>query len=223
MGAPAVAATCAPPPGLEDRFFLDGEGEAEKPRVGLGGALLGGSPTTLSTSPPSENDFTSSLGWGSGFFSDQDQDSTTNPGSDQDQVAGSDDAEPQDSPAVRDSGEEHALPPTPPPGLTEEPSGGLVSRGSAMHGAGNCTPCAWFWKPIGCQNDKDCSYCHICPDGAVKARKKAKMVTLREGKGQVATPKVLPATSEQASVAGSPPATPASSASRFALSLASLV
>jgi len=59
-----------------------------------------------------------------------------------------------------------------PPGL-ELPKE-TQSLGSALHATGNCRPCAWFWKPIGCQNDQNCTFCHLCPEGAVKARKKSR-------------------------------------------------
>ncbi|CAJ1344905.1 unnamed protein product [Effrenium voratum] len=53
-----------------------------------------------------------------------------------------------------------------------------ISHGSAMHGTGACKPCAWFWKPGSCQNKENCSYCHLCPEGELKARKKAKAESL---------------------------------------------
>eukprot|EP00438_Fugacium_kawagutii_P013187 Skav230183 [mRNA] locus=scaffold196:169519:170923:- [translate_table: standard] len=55
------------------------------------------------------------------------------------------------------------------------------SKGSALHGTGHCKPCAWFWKPRGCSNASDCSYCHACPAGALKERKKAKVAAIRAG------------------------------------------
>lgn len=57
----------------------------------------------------------------------------------------------------------------------------LPSVGSALHGTGRCSPCAWYWKARGCQNDFDCTYCHICPDGELKNRKKAKVQAIRMG------------------------------------------
>jgi len=53
--------------------------------------------------------------------------------------------------------------------------------GSQLHGTGNCKPCAWFWKPVGCQKDKQCSHCHLCPEGERKQRKKSKMFMMRSG------------------------------------------
>jgi hypothetical protein len=57
----------------------------------------------------------------------------------------------------------------------------LPSPGSALHGTGNCQPCAWFWKAKGCMNDKSCAYCHLCPEGELKQRKKAKVTAMRMG------------------------------------------
>jgi len=64
---------------------------------------------------------------------------------------------------------------------TAPPSQPLPSPGSAPHGTGRCNPCAWFWKPKGCQNGGNCAYCHLCPEGELKNRKKAKVAALRMG------------------------------------------
>merc|ERR1712087_666116 len=74
--------------------------------------------------------------------------------------------------------------PQPPPGL-QLPTN-LTSFGSSMHGTGNCKPCAWFWKPGGCTKGQDCTHCHLCPEGEIKARKNAKLTLMRLG---LATPK----------------------------------
>ncbi|CAE7682433.1 unnamed protein product, partial [Symbiodinium pilosum] len=68
-----------------------------------------------------------------------------------------------------------------------------VSLGSALHGTGACRPCAWYWKPGSCQNKESCSYCHLCPEGELKARKKAKVAMMRMG---VITPKAKEQTGE---------------------------
>jgi len=73
------------------------------------------------------------------------------------------------------------------------------SQGSAVHGTGRCRPCAWFWKPGSCQNQDNCSYCHLCPEGELKARKKAKVQLMRLG---VVTPKAKGPS--DAEVSGSP-------------------
>jgi hypothetical protein len=55
---------------------------------------------------------------------------------------------------------------------------GLWSVGSAAHEIGTCKPCAFLWKDLkqpGCQNGRDCVFCHLCPPGEVKRRKKTKM------------------------------------------------
>ncbi|CAE8588492.1 unnamed protein product [Polarella glacialis] len=49
-----------------------------------------------------------------------------------------------------------------------------LSGGSNLHREGDCIPCGWFWKPKGCLRGDECGYCHLCPDGEVKLRKKAK-------------------------------------------------
>eukprot|EP00928_Gymnodinium_smaydae_P098853 TRINITY_DN9290_c0_g1_i1.p1 TRINITY_DN9290_c0_g1~~TRINITY_DN9290_c0_g1_i1.p1 ORF type:complete len:544 (-),score=96.33 TRINITY_DN9290_c0_g1_i1:107-1624(-) len=68
---------------------------------------------------------------------------------------------------------------SPPPGLQAPP--GTPSHGSLQHGAGACRPCSWFWKAGGCQNGRDCLHCHLCPEGELKRRKKAKATMMRLG------------------------------------------
>merc|ERR1739848_913591 len=53
---------------------------------------------------------------------------------------------------------------------------GLWSVGSAQHSLGTCKPCAFLWKSDeGCQNGTNCNFCHMCPPGEVKRRKKDKL------------------------------------------------
>ena len=66
----------------------------------------------------------------------------------------------------------------PPPGLAMSSS--VPSKGSAAHGTGLCRPCAWLWKPGGCQNGAECRHCHLCPDGELKARRKVKAELARQ-------------------------------------------
>lgn len=67
-------------------------------------------------------------------------------------------------------------------------AGALPSAGSALHdGSGRCSPCAWFWKPRGCQSGASCGYCHLCPEGELKNRKKAKVQAIRMGAIEPAT------------------------------------
>jgi hypothetical protein len=72
-----------------------------------------------------------------------------------------------------------------PPGLEPLQAGNKIN-GSLLHEMGACQPCAWFWKPNGCQNGKACMRCHLCPEGELKARKKVKQTMMRLG---LVTPK----------------------------------
>lgn len=78
-----------------------------------------------------------------------------------------------------------------PPEAPEAPPGPRFSRGAALHGAGRCKPCAWYWRPGSCQNGEECGHCHMCEEGELKARKKSKQAMLRLG---LATPKPAPVT-----------------------------
>jgi hypothetical protein len=101
---------------------------------------------------------------------------------------------PSDASTTDSTDEDHSLF-TPPSGLSDDEgenqkdlSGtlkisltdtlGLWSVGSAAHETSTCKPCAFLWKDPrnpGCQNGTSCTFCHLCPPGEVKARKKQKM------------------------------------------------
>lgn len=51
------------------------------------------------------------------------------------------------------------------------PTGDLSSVGSLHHRTGRCKPCAFFHTK-GCQNDRDCLFCHLCPPGEKQRRKR---------------------------------------------------
>lgn len=77
------------------------------------------------------------------------------------------------------------------------PPAGVPSLGSVLHGTGSCRPCAWFWRPTLCSNGVYCSRCHSCPDGEVKARKKAKWKLKKEQKKTDTTEADDPAAMEE--------------------------
>jgi len=57
---------------------------------------------------------------------------------------------------------------------------GLWSVGSSQHNLGICKPCVFLWKDAnGCQNGTNCTFCHMCPPGVAKQRKKQKQ-TMRK-------------------------------------------
>lgn len=67
--------------------------------------------------------------------------------------------------------------PAPVPELLERrPS---PSAGSALHGTGQCNPCAHYWKDRGCALGPSCDFCHLCEDGELKRRRKAKVAMMR--------------------------------------------
>jgi len=57
------------------------------------------------------------------------------------------------------------------------------SEGSVLH-PHDCKPCAWYHHARGCQRGADCEFCHLCPAGEIKRRKKEKYRLLRESKEQ---------------------------------------
>merc|ERR1719359_1658514 len=51
---------------------------------------------------------------------------------------------------------------------------GMWSIGSAKHATGDCKPCGFLWKK-GCHKAQNCEFCHLCPEGEVKKRKRDKI------------------------------------------------
>jgi len=58
------------------------------------------------------------------------------------------------------------------------------SVGSSGHNSGDCKPCAWHWKPGGCIKGPSCGFCHMCPEGVLKACKRLKQKELKRYKAQ---------------------------------------
>jgi hypothetical protein len=58
------------------------------------------------------------------------------------------------------------------------------SVGSLLHKAGMCKPCAWYHHPKGCQRAAQCEFCHMCPPGEIKRRKKEKTQLIRKRRGK---------------------------------------
>lgn len=50
-----------------------------------------------------------------------------------------------------------------------------------QHKLGQCAPCNYFWYKVdGCRQGADCTFCHFCPKGEIKKRKKDKIKQLRK-------------------------------------------
>jgi len=79
----------------------------------------------------------------------------------------------------------------------------LKNPGSALHGQFDaegqhaCQPCAWFYKPSGCQNGATCRRCHLCPEGELKLRKKQKIAKLRSQEAAAEAGSTTPPTPEK--------------------------
>eukprot|EP00929_Paragymnodinium_shiwhaense_P084726 TRINITY_DN45333_c0_g1_i1.p1 TRINITY_DN45333_c0_g1~~TRINITY_DN45333_c0_g1_i1.p1 ORF type:complete len:192 (+),score=9.59 TRINITY_DN45333_c0_g1_i1:92-667(+) len=67
----------------------------------------------------------------------------------------------------------------PPPAT---PVGQQWSLGSQRHNLRQCKPCAFHWKPGGCQNGVDCAFCHLCDEGEIRYRRRVKTAQLKVGK-----------------------------------------
>lgn len=53
----------------------------------------------------------------------------------------------------------------------------LPSEGSALHCKGWCKPCAFLYE--GCQSGQNCKFCHLCPPGELKRRKRVRRAESR--------------------------------------------
>jgi hypothetical protein len=50
-----------------------------------------------------------------------------------------------------------------------------------LHTRGTCSPCAYLYhKNDGCRLGEDCKFCHLCPVGELKKRKKIRMKAVKE-------------------------------------------
>eukprot|EP00445_Apocalathium_hangoei_P058715 CAMPEP_0204097478 /NCGR_PEP_ID=MMETSP0360-20130528/192462_1 /ASSEMBLY_ACC=CAM_ASM_000342 /TAXON_ID=268821 /ORGANISM="Scrippsiella Hangoei, Strain SHTV-5" /LENGTH=611 /DNA_ID=CAMNT_0051046827 /DNA_START=55 /DNA_END=1890 /DNA_ORIENTATION=+ len=78
-----------------------------------------------------------------------------------------------------------------------KPDGPAESVGSALHGTGQCRPCAWYWRPGSCQNGAECNHCHTCSEGEIKFRRKGKQVVLRSGSALPRSPSLVSDTRPQ--------------------------
>eukprot|EP00931_Biecheleriopsis_adriatica_P056581 TRINITY_DN3352_c0_g2_i1.p1 TRINITY_DN3352_c0_g2~~TRINITY_DN3352_c0_g2_i1.p1 ORF type:complete len:322 (+),score=83.37 TRINITY_DN3352_c0_g2_i1:102-968(+) len=74
------------------------------------------------------------------------------------------------------------------------------SRGGLLHASGNCKPCAWYWRPQGCNNGEECGHCHLCSAAELKSRKKAKKLTSQRMRAASAQEEAPDAPSQAASM-----------------------
>jgi hypothetical protein len=56
---------------------------------------------------------------------------------------------------------------------------GCPTVGSVAHRSGECLPCAWHHGDEGCRHGASCIFCHLCPAGEIKRRKKVKRKLFR--------------------------------------------
>merc|ERR1712224_1172652 len=54
-----------------------------------------------------------------------------------------------------------------------------VPEHEEKHFTGECRPCAYFYKNDSCRWGSQCEFCHLCPKGELKQRKKEKVRMLR--------------------------------------------
>jgi len=64
----------------------------------------------------------------------------------------------------------------------------VPSLGSRGHLSGQCKPCMFVWRKVGCHNGAACSFCHLCnPGDLCKQRRKDKAEHRRWQSGSIAT------------------------------------
>merc|ERR1712118_34751 len=57
------------------------------------------------------------------------------------------------------------------------------SAGSEKHNLNQCNPCAWNLRPPGCVNGTSCLFCHMCPEGALKSKRKERIAMKKAERG----------------------------------------
>merc|ERR1719473_2467846 len=68
-----------------------------------------------------------------------------------------------------------------PPGMLDQPFKTKWPEHEEKHVRRECRPCAYYLKKAdSCRQGASCGFCHLCPDGALKARKKEKIRALKE-------------------------------------------
>lgn len=65
------------------------------------------------------------------------------------------------------------------PFWAKKPRGDKEAEGSTGHHIGTCKPCAWFHRPESCMYGDACNFCHLCPEGEIKRRRRIKIKYLR--------------------------------------------
>jgi len=53
-----------------------------------------------------------------------------------------------------------------------EELGPTWSLGAGLHATDQCYPCAWFMMASGCNNGKECTFCHMCSKGVIKGKRR---------------------------------------------------
>merc|ERR1712118_134528 len=80
------------------------------------------------------------------------------------------------------------------------------------HIRGECKPCAYYLKKAdSCRLGAQCTFCHLCPEGAVKARKKEKIRALRKQRQAGLWNEVIPCDLSVSTCSSSGSTTPSSS------------
>jgi len=68
-----------------------------------------------------------------------------------------------------------------PPGMLDQPFSTKWPEHEDKHIRRECKPCAYYIKKAdSCRLGAQCGFCHLCPDGALKARKKEKIRALKQ-------------------------------------------
>merc|ERR1719456_1465913 len=67
-----------------------------------------------------------------------------------------------------------------PPHMQNQPFQTKWPAHETKHIRGECRPCAYYLKKAdSCRLGSQCGFCHLCPEGAIKARKKEKIRAFR--------------------------------------------
>lgn len=92
--------------------------------------------------------------------------------------AGGEAAEPQ-------RGGSHSASASAAPALAAEGNGAQTpqwSAGASLHAEGQCKPCGFYWRSMGCKDGAACRHCHLCTVESTKERRKSRKEAMKQAR-----------------------------------------
>lgn len=65
---------------------------------------------------------------------------------------------------------------------SSEPRVPQWSAGSILHASGQCKPCGFYWRSMGCRAGSECQHCHLCTADDQKQRRRVRKEALKQAR-----------------------------------------